>query len=136
MGTLETFEHTADVGLRIWGTDLDDVFRTAAEGLMGYVVVNRGDVQAEGPELVAVQADSPEDLLVAWLNELVFRVETRHRLYARFDVHVSDEGRHLEGLIAGEPIDRARHVLDHEVKAVTHHGTRLVRDDGGWLAEV
>ena len=45
MGTIEVFDHTADVGLRVRATDLDDLFRTAAEGLFDYVVANRDAVQ-------------------------------------------------------------------------------------------
>ena len=34
MGTIEVFDHTADVGLRISGDDPADLFRTAAEGFV------------------------------------------------------------------------------------------------------
>lgn len=136
MGRIETFDHTADVGLRIEGADLDDLFRTAAEGLIGYVVVNREEVRAAESEPVDLREDGSAELLAAWLGELIFRVETRHRLYSGFDVRVEDEGRRLVGTIVGEPIDRNRHVLDHEVKAVTRHGLRLDRLLGGWVAEV
>src|SRR5690348_4056265 len=122
MGTIETFDHTADVGLRVRGDDLDDLFRTAAEGVFDYIVVNRADVQASERESVTLSSDSLEDLLAAWLGELIFRCETRHRLYTRFNVRVDEPARSLQAEIAGEPIDRDRHVLDHEVKAVTHHG--------------
>ena len=50
MGTIEVFDHTADVGLRIRGDDLDDLFRTAAEGLFDYVVANREAVRVERTE--------------------------------------------------------------------------------------
>lgn len=136
MGTVETFDHTADVGLRIRAADLDDLFRTAAEGLFDYVVANRDEVRTTETESVMLTADSPGDLLVAWLNELIFRLETRHRLYTRFDVRVDGECGSLEATIAGEPIDRDRHWLDHEVKAVTHHGLCVGREAGGCVAEV
>lgn len=136
MGTVATFDHTADVGLRITGSDLDDLFRTAAEGLFDYIVVNRDEVRTPELESVQVRAEDAADLLVAWLNELIFRSETTHRLYARFDVHVAPDGNSLDARIAGEPIDRDRHVLDHEVKAVTQHGLSLTRMEGGWAAEL
>ena len=137
MGTVETFEHTADVGLRVTGDDLDDLFRTAAEGVFDYIVVNRDAVRVASREPVEVRADEPAELLVIWLNELIFRCETRHSLYTMFDVRVADDGLSLRGEIGGEPIDRDRHVLDHEVKAVTHHARDLRRGDkGGWVAEV
>ncbi len=136
MGTAESFDHTADVGLRISAADLDDLFRTAAEALFDYVVVNRLEVRAVKIEHVELNAESADELLVSWLNELIFRCETTHRLYARFDVRVAADGLSLVAEIAGEPIDRARHVLDHEVKAVTHHGLSLVEVGSGWVAEV
>jgi SHS2 domain-containing protein len=137
MGTVETFEHTADVGLRVRGADLDDLFRTAAEGLLDYIVANRSAVGVGVRESFEFAADSTAELLVFWLNELIFRCETRHTLYSSFRVRVSADGRSLHAEIGGEPIDRARHVLDHEVKAVTRHGLDLHRDEtGGWVAEV
>lgn len=136
MGTIETFEHTADVGLRIRGDDLPDVFRTAAEGVFDYIVANRPEVVVVQTEELTLEADSPLDLLVTWLNELIFRSETQHRLYTRFDVTLAPDGRSLRAVIGGEPIDVSRHVLDHEVKAVTHHGETLERDGSGWRAEL
>jgi SHS2 domain-containing protein len=136
MGTIEVFDHTADVGLRIQAVDLPDLFRTAAEALFDYVVANRADVRVDRTETVALAADSAAELLLAWLNELIFRSETGHRLFTRFDVRLSDNDRSLEAEIGGEPIDRDRHILDHEVKAVTHHGASLERDGNGWVAEV
>lgn len=136
MGTIEVFDHTADVGLRIRAADRDDLFRTAAEGLFDYVVANRDEVRVEATESVRLEAESDDELLAVWLNELIFRCETRHVLYKAFEVRVSGDGLSLEARIGGEPIDRDRHILDHEVKAVTRHGLSLARDGDGWLAEV
>ncbi|MDB5350973.1 MAG: hypothetical protein JWN86_2220 [Planctomycetota bacterium] len=136
MGTLETFDHTADVGFRVAAETLDDLFVTAAEGLFGYVVVNLEDVRPSESEAVSLSADTTADLLVTWLNELIFRCETRHRLYANFDVHLSEDGLKLAASIAGEPIDPDRHILDHEVKAVTQHGLSLTHSDNRWVAEL
>jgi SHS2 domain-containing protein len=136
VGTIETFDHTADVGLRVSGSDLDDVFRTAAEGVFDYIVVDRATVRPVDHETLSLQSDDPAELLVVWLNELIFRCETRHRLYGAFDVRIASSGCSLEAEIAGEPIDRDRHELDHEVKAVTRHGLALRRTPDGWVAEM
>jgi SHS2 domain-containing protein len=136
VGTVETFDHTADVGLRVTGADLDDLFCTAAGGVLDYIVVNRAAVRPAERESLDLHADEPAELLVVWLNELIFRCETRHRLYARFDVHVADDGRSLHAEIAGEPLDPDRHEPDHEVKAVTRHGLALAHNASGWEAEM
>ena len=48
-------------------------------------------------ESVSLAAESTEDMLLEWLNELIFRCETQHRLYTRFDVALDETGRRLDG---------------------------------------
>ncbi len=136
MGRSETFEHTADLGLRVFAADLPDLFRTAGECLFDVIVANRDDVQVVAIDQVSLSAESTEDLLFDWLNELIFQSETKHRLYTQFDVVLDATGCQLQATIGGEPIDRALHLLDHEVKAATRHGLSLRREQGGWVAEV
>jgi len=136
MGTIETFDHTADVGLRVRASDWNDLFRTAAEGVFDYIVVNRDDVLVRNRESIALEGEDLNDLLALWLNELIFRSETQHRLYTQFEVKVNENARHLEAEIGGEPIDRDRHVLDHEVKAVTRHALSVAWDGAQWVAEL
>jgi SHS2 domain-containing protein len=136
MGTIEAFDHTADVGLRIRASSIDDLFRTAAEGLFDYIVANREAVRVERVDPLSLRAESTTDLLADWLAELIYRSETGHLLYTRFDVRVSPDGLGLEAELGGEAIDRDRHVLDHEVKAVTRHGLSLAERGGAWVAEV
>lgn len=138
MGRAETFEHTADLGLRVYGDDLADLFESAGCGLFDIIVANRDEVRTDQSETIVLTAESVPDLFLAWLNELIFRSETGHRLFGRFRVRVDEavEGPRLSAEIAGEPIDRARHILDHEVKAATHHGLDVHQADGGWMAEV
>ena len=136
MATIEYFDHTADVGMRVEADTLDALFRAAAEGLFDYVVANREAVRPLESERVQLAAESASELLAAWLNELVYLAETTHRVFGRFAVAIADDGRSLDAEIAGEPIDPARHELDHEVKAVTRHGLTLEPKGSGWLAEM
>ena len=136
MGTTEIFDHTADVGMRVWGDSLDDLFATAAGAMFDYIVANRDEVRPATGDRLELQADSAPELLAAWLDELLFRSETRHWLYARFDVEVSPNGLALTATAWGEAMDRDRHILDHEVKAVTRHGFTLDAKGQGWIAEM
>ncbi len=136
MGHAETFDHTADLGLRVVGRDLADLFEAAAAGLYDVIVANREDVCPTESESIHLTAETLPDLFLAWLNELIFRSETQHRLYSLFDIEIDESRPRLAATISGEPIDRDRHVLDHEVKAATHHGLVVRRVEDGWLAEV
>ena len=135
MGRWETFDHTADVGLKVTATHLNDLFQTAAEALFDYIVANRSDVRPAEHVEVSLVSEDTGDLLITWLNELIFLSETKLILYSEFNVSVAENGLSLNARIGGEPIDRARHVLDHEVKAVTRHGVELSHVEGvGWTA--
>jgi SHS2 domain-containing protein len=136
MGRFETFGHTADLGLRVEADDLVDLFQTAASGLFDVIVANRDEVRAGTFERVSVQGETLDDLLVKWLNELIFLCETKHRLYGEFQVELDEAACLLSAKIGGEAIDRARHVLDHEVKAATRHGLSVRKEPEGWVAEV
>lgn len=130
----ETFEHTADLGLRIWADDLNTLLADAGRGLFSIIVPDLESVRPSQSVPIAVAGDVSELLLFDWLNELLYIYDVRRLLLCRFDVAVGPAG--LEATAAGEPIDPARHVLDHEVKAITYHGLKLVNRDSGWLAEV
>jgi SHS2 domain-containing protein len=130
----ETFEHTADLGLRVRAPDLDSLFAEAARGLFSVIVEDLDSVQPRERLDVRLEPEEREYLLFDWLRQLLAHFDARHLLLSRFTVRVEDSG--LTGTAWGEPLDRARHVLDHEVKAITYHGLRVEPTDGGWLAEV
>src|SRR5947209_8656650 len=130
----ETFEHTADLGLRVRAPDLDTLFAEAATALFAAAVEDLGTVRPLQRHDVRLAGDDRAYLLFDWLNELLYQYDTRHLLLCRFEAHVGDDG--LRGSAWGEPLDRARHELQHEVKAITYHGLKVEPADGGWLAEV
>lgn len=130
----ETFEHTADLGLRVRAADLDSLFVEAAEALFGTIVEDLATVQPVHKIDVRLDGEEIEYLLFDWLRELLYHFDAEHLLFGKFDVHVTDAG--LVGSAWGEPIDRARHELEHEVKAITYHGLRVEKVAGQWEAEV
>lgn len=130
----ETFEHTADVGLRARAATLDDLFADIARAMFSVLVANPAAIRPVEELSLQLSGDRLDDLLFDWLAELLYRFETRRLLLAEFEVRVSDAG--LTATVRGEPIDRNRHELDVEIKAITYHGLRVEQNNDGWLAEV
>jgi SHS2 domain-containing protein len=130
----ETFEHTADIGIRVRATELNGLFEDAARGLFAVLVANPDAVRPVQEVSFRIEAQRLDDLLFDWLAELLFVFETRRLLLGEF--HVEVQGDRLEATARGEPIDPQRHQLDMEVKAITYHGLKVERDGDGWLAEV
>jgi SHS2 domain-containing protein len=130
----ETFEHTADLGLRIRAADLNTLFAEAAQALFAALVENLDAVEPVRRLDVALAGDDREYLLFDWLKELLYHFDAEHLLLSRFEVKVGADG--LRGSAWGESLDHSRHELAHEVKAITYHGLRVEQNADGWLAEV
>lgn len=127
----EEIDHTADVGIRAFGTNLTELFVNAAEGMFS-LIANLDAVRPVGEVEIRLRADDIPTLLLRWLSELLYLHETQHFLFSSFDVSVSDTT--LRAIARGETIDKTRHELKLAIKAVTRH--RLAVDEQKGVAEV
>jgi SHS2 domain-containing protein len=130
----ETFDHTADLGLRIRAADLNALFAEAGRALFAVVVEDPASVRPTQSVQIQLAGADREYLMFDWLNELLYRWDAEHLLLSEFEVRVGDAG--LEAVARGEPFDSARHTHGHEVKAITYHGLCVEPTADGWQAEV
>ncbi len=130
----ETFEHTADVGIRARAAGLPELFADAARGLFSVIVSNFAAVGTSEEVGFQLEGESVEDLLHDWLAELLYTFHVRRMVLREFDVRIGAGG--LSATARGEPIDLGRHEIDVEVKAITWHGFKVEKTPDGWLAEV
>jgi SHS2 domain-containing protein len=109
----------ADVGVHAWGRDRAEAFARAALGVLALGVSPDG-VEARETRDVRAQGATPEDLLVAWINESIYVHEIEGFAVHRVTVdRLDDDVAH--GVLHGEPLDPARHRLGTVVKSATHH---------------
>ena len=130
----ETFDHTADLGLRARAENLDILFAEVARAMFSAIVEELDSIRPEQVFEVQIAGTDREYLLFDWLKELLIRFDRDHLLSSRFEVTVGDAG--LIAKAWGEKLDRQRHELAHEVKAITYHGLKVEQTADGWLAEV
>ncbi|MBN2024223.1 MAG: archease [Pirellulales bacterium] len=133
-GMYEIFEHTADLGIRVRAGTWAELLAEAGRGFLAVLVSNPEAVEPAESVAIEVKGAHREDLLVDWLDELLYTFATQRLLLTRFDVRPSASG--ISATAHGEPFDPARHVLDREVKAITYHGLVVREEPNGWLAEV
>lgn len=126
----ELFDHTADVGVRVFAPTLPELLRAAGEGLYGVI----GELRAQGEphsERFELQGGDLPELLRDYLSELLLIFERDHRLLTGLQVDVCEPGR-LQARGETRAIDRGRSCFDREVKAVTYHGLELSRLERGF----
>jgi SHS2 domain-containing protein len=130
-------DHTADVAADLTGRTLEELLTSAAQALTD-TLTDLDRVHPVVTQFVTVDAASPEDLLVDWLNELIYRFEVQNMLVADATVHVEEHDArwHLGATVAGEILDPARHPSRVLVKSATYYGLAVTRQDGEWRARV
>lgn len=130
----ELFEVTADVGITASADTLHELFSNAARGMFALMIAPDTTRSAGSLSVEARGTDLPS-LLVAWLNELLYRCEVEE--WAPADVRVLEvEGGRVHGELLGEPADPARHRFKTIVKAATYHLLECRRDGDRWRARV
>lgn len=139
MNCFRLLEHTADMGIAAEGESLVALFEQAALGLR-QILTACTDIEPQTECLVEVQGADREELLVNWLGELLFLLESRSLLPAAFaiDSLVDDTAGdcRLRARVFAETFDPDRHYLEREIKAVTYHRIEVEPSAAGWRAQV
>ena len=130
----ETFDHTADLGLRIRAADRATLFVEAARALFSTIVEDPAAIVPVQSVRVDLPADEDVYLLFDWLNRLLYHFDSDHLVFGEFAADFDATGFHGEAW--GEPLDEPRHVLLHEVKAITYHELKVEESADGWMAEL
>lgn len=128
------FPVAADVGIRGWGPTLETAFRQTGLGLFALMVDAESIEERESRE-VRAQGDTPETLLVNWLNDCLYLHDVEGFLARRIDFAVFEE-RRLHSILWGEAVDPGRHRLGTVVKAATYHQLTIGRVNDGWEIRV
>ena len=128
------FEHTADIGMRIKGKDLKELFKHA--GLAVFQVSSRRQFTRNKTHIdipVKLSADNLEELFVNWLNELLSLSQARGLIFHDLKINKLEDNA-LEAVAIGNDINNYK--VNTEIKAATYHGLKVAQGVTGWEAEV
>jgi SHS2 domain-containing protein len=132
-GSFEFIDHTADAGIRVEAPTLEDLFETAGFAFTELVTsVDAIDCQVE--RRFQLEEGDIETLLVSWLQELLYLLDTEDLVFGRFQVKLDNFS--LEAAAWGDVFDPNIHTVKTEIKAVTYHQLEVTKSDKGWQAQV
>lgn len=124
----EHFEIDADVGVHAWASTRAGAFAQAALGVFA-LIVRPEEVEEHEQREVRAQADSPERLLAAWINECLYVHEIEGFVVRRVEVDACTDTV-VHGVLRGQEVDAARHQLGTIVKAATLHRVSVTESGG------
>ncbi|MGD0336040.1 MAG: archease [Candidatus Omnitrophota bacterium] len=134
MKTYEVIEHTADIGIRVEGATLKELFEKSGLALFQLSAEKLSAVSNEKHEITVNQrANDIEELFVNWLNELLSLSATEGLIFEKIHVSAISENS-VEAVAVGS--DMKNYKVNREIKAATYHMLKVVKTDHGWQAEV
>jgi SHS2 domain-containing protein len=137
MKTYRVFDHTADLGIEVFGKTQADLFSRTALALSDLLVAS-GDTQTtasmETRTLVIDGADSI-DLFVNFLREILYLFNGEGFVLTECRVTRMDAGQ-LTAQLRGRRYDARMHRVRTEIKAVTYHQAAVMQTAKGWRGRV
>ena len=137
MKRYEYLEHTGDIGIRAYASTLEELFINAAQGLFE-ATADLSTIGTTTQTEIEVSAESLEELMVAWLDELNFRHEVEEIFFGQVKIQkISTAPYRLIAVAYGEPVNFTKHVVYTEIKSITYHQLIVEQTpDDRWMAQV
>ena len=137
MKEFEIIDHTADIGIVAYGKTKKEVFINAAKGMFEIIAGENRDLKENFYDKIKLEAKSLEDLLIAWLNELLYISEVKLVILNKFKIKELSDGQ-IKAEVGGTKINHLSIRIKREVKAVTYHRLEVKKDEesGLWSAQV
>lgn len=111
-----------------------EAFAEASRGLFTIILGTLNGIEEREQREIHVTASDEEALLVEWLNETLFLLETEGFLLRR--VEVADIGpTSMTATAFGEVFDPERHAIEAHVKATTYHQLQIDHQNSGTLSK-
>ncbi len=119
--------HTADLRLRVYGENHEELFVNAAVGLANIMLKNAEKLErrARGHRKITVESVDYNSLLVDFLNEILSEANIEKKVFPRVKV-LRISPKLVETQLFGVSVEK----FDEDVKAVSYHGVEIKEKEG------
>eukprot|EP01121_Diplochlamys_sp_Union-15-3_P010129 TRINITY_DN2817_c0_g1_i1.p1 TRINITY_DN2817_c0_g1~~TRINITY_DN2817_c0_g1_i1.p1 ORF type:complete len:152 (-),score=31.93 TRINITY_DN2817_c0_g1_i1:195-650(-) len=124
----EYLDHTADVQIHAWGTNMKECFEQAALGLFGYMTeIDSVEIDPDmEPTAIEVQAEDLESLLYTFLEEFLFVFGTDYKVFKQIEIVEFDRKNFkIKANALGEEFSLDKHPQGTEIKAITYSAMKV-----------
>jgi SHS2 domain-containing protein len=128
---------TADIAFEAFGKNLNQLFENSALAL-NETMVDTKTVSAKVKKIFKLQNAELNNLLVDFLNEIIYYKDADSMIFSKFKVKVEQKDKlwKLTAEIFGDKIDWKKHKLLADAKAATWHMFELQKKGKVWRAQV
>ena len=125
----------ADIAFEAESDSVNGLFESSALAVSD-IMVDLETLRSGTTKKVRISSEDLDRLLYDFLTEIIVVKDVDSLLFREVKVEVAADQKSLEATMKGEPIDRDRHLLRNDVKAVTMHMFGVRHEVGLWKATV
>ena len=134
MKRYEQFSHTADIGVRVFGKTLKELFENAAFAMFD-ILADLDGLKGEITQDFELTAPNHEELLISWLDELLYNFYAKNIIFYKFEVAELSEDV-VRAKAFGRSVSENRNRLKTEIKAATYYNLKIIKRDDYYEVEI
>lgn len=129
---------SADIAFQAYGNTIEELFSSAWQALLEVMVNNSGRIKKRIIRNIRLERSSLEMLLLAFLQECLFYKDAQQLFLLVENIVVTqrDDEYILNAILKGEPLNKRKHRVGVDVKAVTLYKYNLKQTNQGWETTV
>jgi SHS2 domain-containing protein len=131
MERYRVIDHPSDIGIEAFGKDTKELFKNAAFGMMDMMFGNPDEKILNEHFNVKVSAEDIESLMVAWLSELLYIIDSKKISLWAIEITELTEKK-LEANILGGKIGKIKMFI----KAATYNQLEIKKEKDNWKARI
>jgi SHS2 domain-containing protein len=116
-------EHTADVKVKAWGSNLEEAFSQVALGLMATISPNLEKIKHELVREITIESEDKYALAIDFLTEFLYIFDVEALIFSEINIEtikLKNDNYQLKAIAKGEKFDKNTHEIGTEVKAITY----------------
>jgi SHS2 domain-containing protein len=131
MNKYKVIDHPSDTGIEAFGKDQKELFENAAYGMMEIMFGNPDNKILSEAYNVKVSADNLESLMIAWLSELLYIVDSKKVSLWALEINKLTD-KELEAKVLGGKINKVAAFI----KAATYNQLEIKKEKNAWKARI
>lgn len=134
MKTFSMIDHTADIGIEVYGETFPSLLEHAGSALF-QIITDTSKIKESISYQIDIPSENHEVALRQWLENLMIQFNGSNYLFTKFQVSM-DESSHYIGKAWGEIYNPERHIIHTEIKGITYHQFQVCKTSDGWKARI
>ncbi|MCM8784882.1 MAG: archease [Candidatus Omnitrophica bacterium] len=129
---IEIINHTADIGVNVYGRTIEELFINSLKGLYEIMRIKLNNI--ENTVEIRIQEEELENLLVKFLNEMIYYAETK-KIFGEIEQLKIERENNKYNLFVKLIMKKIKDI-EKEIKAATYHNLKIEKISGKYKTTI